>query len=149
MLATGELVVRDCSKFVLVIWLWLAFILMQSYTASLSSILTVDQLEPTFADLKKLRTESHFVGFQNGSFVGDFLVKQLNFSSNQTRPLINIGEYKEALSKGSRKGGVSAIFEEIPYIKVFLKKYSSKYTTAGPIYRTDGLGFVCNSFLSL
>ncbi|KAL9445389.1 hypothetical protein AB3S75_018393 [Citrus x aurantiifolia] len=136
-----ELVVRDSSKFVLVIWLWLAFILMQSYTASLSSILTVDQLEPTFADLKKLRTESHFVGFQNGSFVEDFLVKQLNFSSNQTRPLINIGEYKEALSNGSRKGGVSAIFEEIPYIKVFLKKYSSKYTTAGPIYRTDGLGF--------
>ncbi|GAY48437.1 hypothetical protein CUMW_111650 [Citrus unshiu] len=136
-----ELVVRDCSKFVLVIWLWLAFILMQSYTASLSSILTVDQLEPTLADLKKLRTESHFVGFQNGSFVEDFLVKQLNFSSNQTRPLINIREYKEALSNGSRKGGVSAIFEEIPYIKVFLKKYSSKYTTAGPIYRTDGLGF--------
>lgn len=141
--------VRDCSKFVLVVWLWLAFILMQSYTASLSSILTVDQLEPTFADLKKLRTENHFVGFQNGSFVQDFLVKQLNFSISQTRPLINVQEYEEALSKGSRKGGVSAIFEEIPYIKVFLKKYSSKYTTAGPIYRTDGLGFVCNSFLSL
>ncbi|KAJ4723326.1 Glutamate receptor [Melia azedarach] len=136
-----ELVVKDSSRFVLVIWLWLAFILMQSYTANLSSILTVEQLEPIYDDLEKLRTEDHFVGFQNGSYVEKFLVQRLNFSRNRIRPFTNYQEYDEALLKGSKGGGASVIFEEIPYIRVFLQKYGSKYTTAGPIYRTDGFGF--------
>ncbi|KAH9806065.1 glutamate receptor [Citrus sinensis] len=80
-----ELVVRDCSKFVLVIWLWLAFILMQSYTASLSSILTVDQLEPTFADLKKLRTESHFAFARGSPLISHFSQAILLVRENQTR----------------------------------------------------------------
>ncbi|KAJ4709392.1 Glutamate receptor [Melia azedarach] len=136
-----ELVVKDCSRFVLVIWLWLAFILMQSYTANLSSILTVEQLEPTYDDLERLRREDHFVGFQNGSYIEIFLVQQLNFSRDRIRPFTNYREYNEALFNGSKRGGASAIFEEIPYIRVFLKKYGSVYTTAGPIYRTDGFGF--------
>ncbi|ESR66690.1 hypothetical protein CICLE_v10007399mg [Citrus x clementina] len=138
-----ELVVRDCSRFVLVVWLWLAFILMQSYTASLSSILTVDKLEPTFDNLERLRTKDHFIGFQRGCFVGNLLEKQFNFSRSQLKSYGTIQEYHEALSNGSKNGGVTAIFDEIPYIRVFLKAYGSQYTTAGPIYRTVGFGFVC------
>ncbi|KAK9213467.1 hypothetical protein WN943_002855 [Citrus x changshan-huyou] len=140
-LTVGELVVRDCSRFVLVVWLWLAFILMRSYNASLSSILTVDKLEPTFDNLERLRTKDHFIGFQRGCFVGNLLEKQFNFSRSQLKSYGTIQEYHEALSNGSKNGGVTAIFDEIPYIIVFLKAYGSQYTTAGPIYRTVGFGF--------
>lgn len=53
-----------------------------------------------------------------------------------------IDEYAEALSKGSGKGGVSAIVEEIPYIRVFLKHHCHKYTKSAWNYRTGGFGFV-------
>ena len=51
-------------------------------------------------------------------------------------------EYDEALSNGTHNGGVAAIFDEIPYIKLFLSKYGSRYAMVGPIYKTDGFGFV-------
>lgn len=35
---------NNWARFVLVLWLFLAYVLMQSYTANLSSILTVGQL---------------------------------------------------------------------------------------------------------
>ncbi|KAH9806069.1 hypothetical protein KPL71_002646 [Citrus sinensis] len=138
---SGELVVRDCSRFVLVVWLWLAFILMQSYNASLSSILNVDKLEPTFDNLERLRTKDHFIGFQRGCFVGNLLEKQFNFSRSQLKSYGTIQEYHEALSNGSKNRGVTAIFDEIPYVRVFLKAYDSQYTTARLIYRTVGFGF--------
>jgi ionotropic glutamate receptor len=54
-------------------------------------------------------------------------------------------EYNEALSRGSHNGGVEAIFDEIPFIKLFLAKYCSKYTMVGPTYKTGGFGFVSPS----
>ncbi|PON42717.1 hypothetical protein PanWU01x14_279510 [Parasponia andersonii] len=38
-------------------------------------------------------------------------------------------------------GGVDAIFDEIPFIRLFLAKYCSKYTMFGPTYKSNGLGF--------
>ncbi|KAH9806066.1 glutamate receptor [Citrus sinensis] len=110
-------------------------------STSLSSILTVDKLEPTFDNLERLRTKDHFIGFQRGCFVGNLLEKQFNFSRSQLKSYGTIQECHEALSNGSKNGGVTAIFDEIPYIRVFLKAYGSQYTTAGPIYRTVGFGF--------
>ncbi|KAK1550053.1 hypothetical protein Q3G72_012907 [Acer saccharum] len=139
-----ELVVKDWSRFVLVIWIGFAVILMQIYTASLSSVLTVDQLQPTFDSVNKLRTKGYKVGYQNGSFVKGFLMEQLNFTESQLIPYETIKEYHDALTKGHKNGGVAAIFDEIRYIRVFLAEYVSHYMMAGPIYRTDGFGFVNN-----
>ncbi|TXG60948.1 hypothetical protein EZV62_012311 [Acer yangbiense] len=136
-----ELVVMDWSRFVLVIWIGFAVILMQIYTASLSSVLTVDQLQPTFDSVNKLRTKGYKVGYQNGSFVKGFLMEQLNFTESQLIPYETIEEYHNALTKGHKNGGVAAIFDEISYIRVFLAEYVSHYMMAGPIYRTDGFGF--------
>ena len=58
------------------------------------------------------------------------------------RPYDSVDDYQDALSKGSDKGGVAAIFDEIPYMKLFLDRYTTGYMMAGPTYRTDGLGFV-------
>ncbi|PQP99223.1 glutamate receptor 2.8-like [Prunus yedoensis var. nudiflora] len=48
----------------------------------------------------------------------------------------------EALSKGSGNVGVAAVVDQTPNMKLFVAKYCSKYTMIGPIFKTDGFGFV-------
>ncbi|XVF34268.1 hypothetical protein REPUB_Repub18cG0044800 [Reevesia pubescens] len=83
-----------------------------SYTANLSSILTVNQLKPTIPSFKELRTR--YVGYQNLSFVKDFLINQLEFKEYMLKPYASVDDY------WLHDGGVDAIFDEIPYIKRFL-----------------------------
>ncbi|XP_022756535.1 glutamate receptor 2.7-like [Durio zibethinus] len=134
-----DMVVTDCSRMVLLIWIFLAFILMQSYTANLSSILTVNQLQPPIPTIKELK-KCH-VGYQNHSFVRGLLINQFGFEKSMLIPYDTAENYEEALSKGSDNGGVDAIFDEIPYIKLFLAEHTTGYMMGGPIYITDGLGF--------
>ena len=55
--------------------------------------------------------------------------------------LVNYNSTEE-LDELFSKGGIAAAFDEIPYMKIFLAKYCSKYTAVGPIYKFDGFGFV-------
>ena len=154
MVPIGEKVINNWSRFVLIIWIFVVLILTQSYTASLTSMLTVQRLQPTFVDVKEIKKNGYFVGYQknpfNGYFVGyqknsfvkGILIKQLGFHESKLKPYETHEEYHEALSNGTHYGGVAAIFDEIPYLKLFLAKYCSKYTMVGPIYKTDGFGFV-------
>jgi ionotropic glutamate receptor len=134
----GEKVVNNWSRFVMIIWFFVVLILTQSYTASLSSMLTVQRLQPTFVDVKEIKKRGYFVGYQKYSFVKELLTKQLNFHESKLKAYITPEEYDEALSTEK----VAAIFDEIPYIKLFLAKHCSKYTMVGPTYKTDGFGFV-------
>lgn len=105
---------------------------MQSYTANLSSILTVDQLRPS-ADIG-------CAGYQERSFVKDMLTEYLGI--NKLRGYSGIDQYAKALSLGCKNSGVDAIFDEISYIKLFLTKYDSKYKMAGTTFHSGGFGFV-------
>ncbi|XP_028773675.1 glutamate receptor 2.9-like [Neltuma alba] len=137
-----ESLVKNCSRFVLVLWLILAGILMQSYTASLSSILTVDQLQPDYIGLNDVMRDPQInVGYQRDSFVRDLLVDRLKLDESRLKSFRTIEEYKDALDKGSRNGGVDAIFDEAPYIKVFLKECGPSYAMSGLSYHTGGFGF--------
>ncbi|KAL4296234.1 hypothetical protein GQ457_12G025150 [Hibiscus cannabinus] len=134
-----DMAATNCSRLVLVVWIFLAFILMQSYTANLSSILTVNQLQATIPSIRELR--NCHVGYQNLSFVKGFLINQFGFKESMLKPYGSADDYQEALSKGPDNGGVSVIFDEIPYIRLFLAQYTTGYMMVGPTYRTDGLGF--------
>ncbi|CAA2992720.1 glutamate receptor -like [Olea europaea subsp. europaea] len=129
-----SMVANSWSIFVLVFWLFMAFILMQSYTANLSAILTVDQLKFAFS-------EDYYVGYQEGSFMKEFLKEQLHIHESRLKSYSSVEDYHKAMSRGSKRGGIDAIFDEIPYMKIFLKKYDSQYKMVGPTYRTDGFGF--------
>ncbi|KAG2699273.1 hypothetical protein I3760_07G185600 [Carya illinoinensis] len=129
-----ERVMNSWSRLVLIIWLFVVLILTQSYTASLASMLTLQQLKPAFVDVTEIKRNGYFVGYQKDSFVRGFLVKQLNIDESKLKPYSTPEQYHEALSRGSQNGGVAAIFDEIPYIKIFLTKYGSKYTMAGPAF---------------
>ena len=109
---SGQVVAKNCSRFVLMVWLLLAFVLMQSYTANLTSILTLDQLRPRF--LRK--GEGYYVGYQTGSFVKDVLFKQFKFDPSKLRSYSYSAEYYKALKSGSQGGGVAAIFDEVSYL---------------------------------
>ncbi|XP_010242322.1 PREDICTED: glutamate receptor 2.8-like [Nelumbo nucifera] len=138
--AHKEKILSNLSRFVMIIWVFVVLVLTSSYTASLTSMLTVEQLQPTITDIKDIIKNGEYVGFQEGSFVAG-LMESLNVNKSKLRAYGSIEEYHEALSKGSRCGGVSAIVDEMPYIKLFLAKYCNKYTLAGRTYKIAGFGF--------
>ncbi|XP_072977011.1 glutamate receptor 2.7-like [Typha angustifolia] len=134
-----EKVENILSKIVVIVWVFVVLILTSSYTASLTSMLTIQQLRPTVTDVHKLLKNGDYAGYKNGSFV-EGLLKQLNFEETKIRPY-SPNDFVEALAKGSKNGGVAAIFHEVPYIKLFLSEHCTGYTMIGPIYKTAGFGF--------
>lgn len=122
----------------IVIWVFAVLILTSSYTASLASILTVQQFQPAATDLQTLIDQGQKIGYQLGSFVVGKL-KEKNASDEQIVGLSTDQEYADVLLNGT----VAAIVDEVPYIKVFLSKHCSGFMMVGPTYKTDGFGFVC------
>ncbi|XP_078150470.1 glutamate receptor 2.7-like [Carex rostrata] len=127
------------SKIVAIVSIFFLLILTSSYTASLSSMLTVKQLQPTVTDIYDLKKNGDYVGYNKGSFMGEMLLQQ-GFDRTKLKGYYS-EEYAEALDKGSAHGGVTAIIDEKPYIKLFLAKNCKSYTMVGPIYKTSGFGF--------
>lgn len=127
------------------IWLFVVFILTSSYTASLTTMLTVRMLEPTVQDIELVRRENAPVGCDPDSFVGKYLRDVLNLKN--IKNITSQDEYPENF----KNGNIVAAFLELPYQKYFLKEYCNKYMAIGPSYKFGGLGFVsiqmCNSFL--
>ena len=138
----------NLARFVIIIWFFVVFVLTQSYTASLSSMLTVQQLQPIVTDVQDLIHKGVYVGYQEGSFVKE-LLKQKGFQETKLVPYITAETLDELLAKGSANGGISAVFDEIPYMKLFLAKYSSKYVMVQPLYKAEGFGFVSSSETSI
>ncbi|XP_058113843.1 glutamate receptor 2.1-like isoform X1 [Magnolia sinica] len=138
--AHREKVVSNLSRGVMIIWLFVVLILTSSYTASLTSMLTVQRLKPTVTTVGELLKNGDNVGYQKNSFVYG-LLKSWNFDDSRIRGYNTSEEYDEALSNGTSNGGVSAIFREVPYVNI-LAKYCNKYALVGPINKTGGFGFV-------
>ena len=137
----GERLISNLARLVMAVWLFVVLILSSSYTASLSSRLTVQRLRPTVTDVKELIKNGDSVGYQYGSFTFDIL-KGMGFEESKLKPQKSREDCDEAMSNGGKSGGISAFFDVVPYNKVFLSKYCGQYTAVGPIYRTDGFGFV-------
>ncbi|KAJ8634678.1 hypothetical protein MRB53_008945 [Persea americana] len=137
--AHRERLVNNGSRFVVIIWVFVVWILTTSYTASFTTLLTLRQLEPTINDIRDLIKNGDNVGCLKGSFVVD-LLKHLKVDDSKLRQFQTAEEYGEALSSGT----VGAIFDEIPYLRSFLAKKGNcaKYKMVGPIYKTRGFGFV-------
>lgn len=143
---TDQIIKSLHSKVVVVIWCFMVLVLVQSYTASLSSLLTAQRLQPSVTDPRQLLRNGHYVGYQNGSFVHAML-RRLQFDEHKIKVLSTPEEYARALRKGSKHGGVSAIFDEIPYLNSFLTQYGKEFQIVGLIDRTDGFGFVSSLHL--
>uniref|UniRef100_R7W138 Glutamate receptor n=1 Tax=Aegilops tauschii TaxID=37682 RepID=R7W138_AEGTA len=116
------------------------FVLRTHYTASLTSILTVQQLDTSIKGIDDLKNSNDPIGFQVGSFAQDYMVKELNISRSRLRALGSPQEYAEALKIGPKEGGVMAIVDERPYVELFLSTYC-KIAVAGTDFTSRGWGF--------
>ncbi|KAL8090792.1 glutamate receptor 2.7-like isoform X2 [Apium graveolens] len=134
--AHKEKVYSNYTKMVIVVWLFVVLVLTSSYTASLSSMLTVEMLEPKVEDIEWLRNTNATVGCDGGSFVRDYLRNVLKLEN--IKYMANQFDYTSEFDKG----GISASFIELPYQRFFLKDNCNHFTTVGPSFRFGGFAFV-------
>ena len=113
------------------------FVLTSSYTASLSSMLTVQRLEPNVTDIEWLKVHKLNVGCDGDSFVRKYLEDVLDFKKDNIKNISSQYAYPNEFQKGT----ISAAFLELPYEKVFMNRYCKNYT-ASILSRFGGLGFV-------
>ncbi|KAF7008214.1 hypothetical protein CFC21_023039 [Triticum aestivum] len=128
------------GRFVLLVWLFVVLIINSSYTASLTSLLTVQELSSGVKGLDSLISSSSAIGYQVGSFARNYLVEELNIADSRLVPLNSPSDYARALELGSGNGGVAAIIDELPYVEIFLSKYC-KFKTVGQVFTKSGWGF--------
>ncbi|XP_018483109.2 glutamate receptor 2.8 [Raphanus sativus] len=135
--AHREKVVSNLARFVVVVWCFVVLVLTQSYTASLTSFLTVQSLHPTATNVEDLIRSGESVGYQQGGFVKDILLG-MNFPELQLKSFASAEECDDLLSKGTSKGGIAAAFDEVPYLKDIVSQYCPKYAMVEPLFKTAG-----------
>ncbi|KAL1538011.1 glutamate receptor 2.7-like [Salvia divinorum] len=136
--AHKEKVKSNLSRFVVIVWLFAVLVLTSSYTASLTSMLTVRQLDP--ADIRDLTRKGEYIGYKEGSFMRSVL-EDTKSDKSKFKIYTSFDEYDQGLTLGSWKGGVGAVVDNLPSIRLFLKDYCHKYTMIASTYRKSGFGF--------
>nr|GMD30088.1 glutamate receptor 3.4-like isoform X1 [Ipomoea batatas] len=139
--AHRENTVSTLGRLVLILWLWVVLIINSSYTASLTSILTVQQLSTGIQGIDSLISSSEPIGIQDGSFAYNYLIEEMNVAESRLRILKKPDDYIDALQKGPKGGGVAAIVDELPYIEVFLSNTKCNFRIVGQEFTKSGWGF--------
>ncbi|XP_021714103.1 glutamate receptor 3.6-like [Chenopodium quinoa] len=138
--AHRENTVSTLGRLVLIIWLFVVLIINSSYTASLTSMLTVQQLTSHVKGINNLIESREPIGYQAGSFAVNYLNEQLHVPMSLLVPLNSEDEFAEALKKGPRKGGVAAVIDERAYMELFLSS-RCEFTIVGQEFTKNGWGF--------
>ncbi|MCD7464015.1 hypothetical protein HAX54_051913 [Datura stramonium] len=134
--APRENTVSTLGRFVLLIWLFVILIITSSYTASLTSFLTVQQLSSSIQGIESLVTSNDAIGYQVGSFAENYLFEEVNIAKSRLVPLGSPEEYADALEQGR----VAAVVDERPYVDEFLSTYCG-FQKVGPEFTRSGWGF--------
>ncbi|KAB1203515.1 Glutamate receptor 3.3 [Morella rubra] len=138
--AHRENTMSTLGRVVLLIWLFVVLIINSSYTASLTSILTVQQLSSSIKGVETLKQSDDPIGYQVGSFAEHYL-EELGISKSRLVALGSPEQYALALQRGPEKGGVAAIVDERPYVELFLSS-QCKFRVVGQEFTKSGWGFV-------
>ncbi|KAL7140534.1 hypothetical protein ABFS83_09G125600 [Erythranthe nasuta] len=138
--AHREKIVSNLARVVVVVWIFVVLVLTSTYTASISARLTIFKLQQGDTDVNTLIRNGDYVGCREGTFLAGFL-KSVGFDESKIRIYKGAKELEVALSKGSEKGGITAMFSGSPYADVFLSKYCNKYRKVGSPYLTEGIAF--------
>ncbi|XP_022763797.1 glutamate receptor 3.2-like isoform X2 [Durio zibethinus] len=124
------------GRLVLIVWLFVVLIINSSYTASLTSILTVQQLSSPIKGIETLITSNLPIGFQVGSFAEGYLIEELNIPKSRLVPLGSPEEYALALERKK----VAAVIDERPYVDLFLSDHC-EFSIRGQEFTKRGWGF--------
>ncbi|CAI9300861.1 unnamed protein product [Lactuca saligna] len=127
--AHREKLQSNLSRFVVTVWVFVVLVLTSSYTATLSSLLTVQQI-----GMNQIS-----IGFLDVSPLGGLVFNRLNFGGPKIEKLYSPDGYAKALTSGS----VDAIINEILYLKTVIAMYpSSDLSLIATASTTNGFGFV-------
>ncbi|XP_058090630.1 glutamate receptor 2.2-like isoform X2 [Magnolia sinica] len=121
---------RNLARMATVVWLFVALVLTSSYAASLTTMLTVQRLEPQPISVESLIRSRSMVGCDSDSFVVKYL-EGLGFHPKNIRKYTN-GDMEYPTALKSRE--IAAVFLEAPYVKLFLAANCKDYTTVGPTF---------------
>ncbi|XP_038886843.1 glutamate receptor 3.7-like isoform X2 [Benincasa hispida] len=138
--ANQEATISPLSRLVMLVWLFLLLVITSSYTASLTSILTLQQLWSPIRGIDDLVASNLPIGYQVGSFAYDYLTQSLFIPSSRLKKLDSPEDYEKALRLGPRGGGVAAIIDELPYLELFLSK-TKEFGMIGQPFTRSGWGF--------
>ncbi|KZV17709.1 glutamate receptor 3.4 [Dorcoceras hygrometricum] len=136
-----ENTVSTLGRLVLIFWLFVVLIINSSYTASLTSILTVGRLSSGIQGIDSLISTSDPIGVQDGSFAYNYLIDQLNIAKTRLR-ILKKDDYLSSLQRGPTGGGVAAIVDELPYVQLFLSTTKCEFSILGQEFTKSGWGFV-------
>ncbi|XP_060673071.1 glutamate receptor 2.9-like [Ziziphus jujuba] len=101
---------------------WFSFSTMVFARTSLSSLLTVQQLQPAINDVNHILKNKQNVGYPKGSFVYGIL-RELGFDDHNLKPYHSPEQLNEPFANWSGNDGIVAAFDEKPSLKSFLAKY--------------------------
>ncbi|CAN4083601.1 unnamed protein product [Withania somnifera] len=138
--AQRENTVSTLGRFVLLIWLFVVLIINSSYTASLTSILTVQKLSSPITGIESLVNSKEPIGYQLGSFARNYLIQELRIDESRLVPLNLPEDYVRALKDGPSHGGVAAIVDEHAYMELFLSTHC-QFSILGQEFTKNGWGF--------
>lgn len=138
--AHRENTVSTLGRIVVIIWLFVVLIINSSYTASLTSILTVQQLYSPIKGLDTLKSSNDRIGYQVGSFAEHYLTEEIGIPKSRLVALGSPEAYAEALQNGPKKGGVAAVVDERAYVELFLSS-QCKFRIVGQEFTKSGWGF--------
>jgi glutamate receptor, ionotropic, plant len=136
-----ENTVSTFGRCVLLIWLFVVLIITSSYTASLTSILTVQQLSSPIKGIESLVIGKEPIGYTQGSFSKNYLIQDIGIDESRLVALRTPEEAARALEKGPQNGGVAAYIDQRAYIDIFLAS-RCKFTIVGQEFTRNGWGFV-------
>ncbi|CAI5501294.1 unnamed protein product [Closterium sp. Naga37s-1] len=123
------------GRLAMMCWLFLVLIVTASYTASLSSILTVQNLAATPDSLSVAISLKLPLGYHEGSFTYNYLLA-IGIPASVLFPLKSMAEFADALGSGK----VKAVIDEAPYLDVFNSRFCS-YTRVKEQLSTFNWGF--------
>ncbi|KAJ9146850.1 hypothetical protein P3X46_029070 [Hevea brasiliensis] len=139
--AHKEKTMSTLGRLVLIIWLFVVLVLNSSYIASLTSILTVEQLTSSIKGIESLVTSNEPIGYQRGSFAGNYLINEYKIDKSRLFPLNSAEDCIKALQDGPQKGGVAAVVDEKAYIELLLSS-NCEFSIVGQEFSKNGWGFV-------
>ncbi|KAL8513896.1 hypothetical protein ACS0TY_013133 [Phlomoides rotata] len=136
--SAGEHIKNSASKLVLAAWICVVFVVGASFTAVLSSMMTVPRLQPSVQEIDYLRNTNAIVGCNGNSFIVRYMIDVLHFKPDNILKINSVHEYPQAFESGK----IKAAFFVAPHAKVFLAEYCNGYTVSGPSFKLGGFGFV-------
>ena len=126
------------ARLVLGPWLFAIFVVTASFSASLTSMLTISWSQPSVTTVEMLKEMNATVGCNAESFICNYLKDTLQFESSNIKRMESLDNYPKAFEDDS----IKAAFFISPHADVFLLKNCKRYTKGVSSFKLGGIGFV-------